>query len=156
MVKKIFVILFSILFLTIGLTILPKPEKEDNNMADALQGTWVFNDRLFGGNLELLDIEFIFNFDSTGYHATGIFLSQSTRPDKEIGFMAYDDVGRVYFGDQFDEEDTTSDRWGHESFNLINNCPSRKYALRPVRYFSVTSLHSFIVAPRSSLISKTV
>lgn len=119
MVKKIFVILFSILFLTIGLTILPKPEKEDNNMADALQGTWVFNDRLFGGNLELLDIQFILNFDSSGSHLTGLAFSQSTRPDNEIALMAYDDVGRVYFGDQFDEEDTTSDRWGHESFKTI-------------------------------------
>lgn len=89
-------------------------------MADALQGTWVFNDRLFGGNLELLDMQFILNFDSSGYHLTGISLSQSTRPDNEIGFMAYDDdVGRVYFGDQFDDEDTTSDRWGHESFKTI-------------------------------------
>lgn len=88
-------------------------------MADTLQGTWVFNDRLFGGNLELLDIEFIFNFDSSSYHCTGLALSQSNRPDNEIAIMAYGDVGRVYFGDQFDEEDTTSDRWGHESFKTI-------------------------------------
>ena len=119
MVKKIFVILFSILFLTIGLIILPKPEKEDNNMADALQGTWVFNDRLFGGNLELLDTEFIFNFDSSGYHCTGIGISLFTRPDNEIGSMAYGDVGRVYFGDQFDDDDTTSDRWANENFKTI-------------------------------------
>lgn len=87
--------------------------------ATELAGTWVFNDRLFGGNLELLDIEFIFNFDSNGYHSTGLAFSQSTRPDNEIGFMAYGDVGRVYFGDQFDDDDTTSDRWANENFKNI-------------------------------------
>ena len=51
---------------------------------------------------------------------------------------------------------TSSFCYNSPANNLINNCPIRKYALRPVRYFSVTSLHSFIVAPRSSLISKTV
>ena len=42
MVKKIFAALFSILFLTVGLIILPKPEKEKNNMAE----TWVLNESL--------------------------------------------------------------------------------------------------------------
>lgn len=40
MVRKIFAVLFSILFLTVGLIILPKPEKEKNNMAE----TWVLNE----------------------------------------------------------------------------------------------------------------
>ena len=41
MVKKIFVILFNILFLTIGLTILQKPEKENNSMVE----TCVINEK---------------------------------------------------------------------------------------------------------------
>ena len=39
--------------------------------------------------------------------------------------------------------------------NLINSCPRRRYALRPVRYFSVTSRHALIVSCRSSLIFRT-
>ena len=39
--------------------------------------------------------------------------------------------------------------------NLINICPNRKYALRPVRYLSVTSQHSSIVFIKSFLISVT-
>ena len=79
---------------------------------DELAGTWVFNDRLFGGTLgEILDIEFIFNFDSSGSHFTSLGISQNTRPDNEILYMAFGDLGQVYSTQQFDDDDTTSNRW---------------------------------------------
>ena len=39
--------------------------------------------------------------------------------------------------------------------NLMKSCPRRRYALRPVRYCSVTSRHSFIVSSRSFLMDNT-
>ena len=50
-------------------------------------------------------------------------------------------------------EIVTSDSYSNPANNLINNCPSRKYALRPVWYWSVTSRNSPIVLIRSFFIS---
>ena len=91
---------------------------------DELAGTWVFNDRLFGSTLgELLDIEFVFNFDSSGSHYVGIAISQSTRTDNEIAFMVFDDNEsvslHVYSSEPFDENETTGNRWLRESFKTI-------------------------------------
>lgn len=84
-----------------------------------LAGTWVFNDRLFGGNLELLDIEFIFNFDSSNSHFTSLGISQNTRPDNEILYMAFGDLGQVYSTQHFDDDDTTSNRWRNDAYKTI-------------------------------------
>ena len=93
-------------------------------VTDELAGTWVFNDRLFGSTLgELLDIVFMFNFDSSGSHYVGIGISQSTRTDNEIAFMAFceneDSSLQVYSSEPFDEAETTGDRWLRESFKTI-------------------------------------
>ncbi len=60
MVKKIFAALFSILFLTIGLIILPKPEKEKNNMAE----TWMLNETIDLTTSQSWDINFTSNNQS--------------------------------------------------------------------------------------------
>ena len=49
----------------------------------------------------------------------------------------------------------SSDSYSNPANNLINNCPNRKYALRPVQYCSVTSRHSPMVFIKSLFISKT-
>ena len=94
MVKKIFAALFSILFLTIGLIILPKPEKEKNNMAE----TWVLNE-----SLSLLDYNgssWTINFTSnnTNYSQLNINAPAGTQQElyygpKTAGAYVYDFPG---------------------------------------------------------------
>ena len=71
------------------------------------------------------------------------------------------DIAKTAFQKQLTSKSTvfwkvvSSDSYSNPANNLINNCPSRKYALRPVWYWSVTSRHSPIVLIRSFFISTT-
>ena len=55
------------------------------------------------------------------------------------------DIAKTAFQKQLTSKSTvfwkvvSSDSYSNPANNLINNCPSRKYALRPVWYWSVTS-----------------
>ena len=93
MVKKIFAALFSILFLTVGLIILPKPEKEKNNMAE----TWVLND-----DLSLLDYNgssWTINFTSNNTNYSQLNINAPSGVQRELyygpisGTFVYDFPG---------------------------------------------------------------
>lgn len=90
MVKKIFVILFSILFLSIGLTILPKPEKEKNNMAE----TWVLNE-----SLSLRDYNgstWTINFTSSNENFNQINII-AIGPQQELRYLPNKDENQVVY-----------------------------------------------------------
>ena len=93
MVKKIFAILFSILFLTIGLMILPKPEKEKNNMAE----TWVLNESL--SLLNYNGSSWTINFTSNNENYSQLNINAPAGPQQELyygpisGTFVYDFPG---------------------------------------------------------------